>query len=118
MGKQDSVRHERVDVGDQVDQVAFSSTGRIFVTTDKGKLACLDLAGVRIWEREWASGVFLRLILRVADDGRPWVGVRGVLIEIDHDGSDRSSIDLPRDDGEWLGSFLLAPDGFYACVYR
>jgi len=115
MGIPDSVRPERVDVGDQVDQVAFS-TGRIFVTTNKGKLACLDLAGVRVWEREWASGVFLRLILRVAEDGRPWVGVGGVLIEIDHDGRDRRTFEVARDDRERLGSFLLAPDGFYVCL--
>lgn len=109
---------ERIDQGDQVDQVACSSLGRVFVTTIGGKLSCLDPAGGRMWERGWTLDRFRRLVLRIAADGRPWVGVDNCLIEVDHDGRDRRRIEIGPDDRERLGSFLLAPDGFYACLCR
>ncbi|SIN93817.1 hypothetical protein SAMN05444166_1697 [Singulisphaera sp. GP187] len=71
-----------------------------------------------MWEREWTIRSHRPLTLRVADDGRPWVGLGDLLIEIDHDGRNLKTLDLARDDRERLGSFLLAPDGVYACLYR
>src|SRR4051794_12076918 len=90
----------------------------IFATTTQGKLVCLDLGGQRAWEREWGPGRRQRLTMRVSHEGRPWVGVGGSLIEIDHDGRDSGRIELARDGGERLGSFLLASDSDYACLYR
>jgi hypothetical protein len=118
MGKRASMRPRRVDIGDQVDQVALTSTGGILVTTSDGKLICLDPEGRRIWDRARVMDIYQRLTLRVADDGRAWIGLGGVLIEINHDGRDVTTIDLDREDGERLGCFLLAPDGFYVCLCR
>lgn len=112
------MKPRRIDAGEQVDQVAISPAGRIFLTTIEGKLACFDLAGVRIREPEWSPDLSRRLILRVADDGRPWVGVGESLVEIDHDGRDGRTLEVVRDDRERLGSFLITPKGFYLCLYR
>lgn len=74
------LRPERVALGDQVDQVACSPMGWVFVTTTDGTLACLDSTGGRIWERGWTLDRFRRLALRIDADGRPWIGVGGSLI--------------------------------------
>jgi hypothetical protein len=109
---------QRVDVGGQIAQIALSSTGRVFALTTDGELACIDLTEMRLWERNWGLSRPQQLSLRLSDQGRPWVNMGGVLIEVDHDGSDLKSPDVARDDDERLGSFLLAAGGIYACLYR
>lgn len=107
---------KRFDVGEPVLDIAQAYSGTIFVVTSHGKVVGIDSSGWRAWERRWPISESQRLTLRVADDGRPWVGHGHRLTEIDHDGSDRRSFDLPQDDAERLGSFLLIPDGFYVAL--
>jgi hypothetical protein len=119
MGERATKRPRRFDVGELIVEIALSPSESIIVVTAQGKVVGIDGSGWRAWERRWPVDPFShRLTLRVADDGRPWVGHGGVLTEIDHDGSDRTSLEVARGDGEQLGSFLLAPDGFYVCLYR
>ncbi len=109
---------KRFDVGEPVLDIALASSGTIFVVTSHGKVVGIDSSGWRAWERRWPASSLHRLTLRVAHDGRPWVGHGHRLTEINHDGSDKKLIDLACDEGERLGSFLLAPDGFYVALYR
>jgi outer membrane protein assembly factor BamB len=113
-------KSKRFEVGEPVLDIALASSGTIFVVTSHGKVVGIDSSGWRAWERRWLVDPCStpRLTLRVAHDGRPWVAHGGGLTQIDHDGRDRTSIRVARDDGEKLGSFLLAPDGLYVCLYR
>ncbi len=118
MGNSDAVRLEKIDVGGQVDQIAMSFQGRIFATTTEGRLVCFDLTGVRSWERRWISHRHSPLPLRVSGEGRPWVGVNGAITGFDHDGRNIGTITFACGDQERLGSFLLAPEGYYGCLHR
>ena len=69
------VRPERVDVGGLVEQIALSPSGTIFAVTSSGSLIGMDPTGRRAWERRWATSRSQPLTLRVADDGRPWIGL-------------------------------------------
>lgn len=117
------VRHagmipDRVDVGGPVGQIVLSPSGTIFAVTSNGMLICLGGSCRKAWERRWPTSRSQPITLRVAEDGRSWIGLGDSLIEIDHDGNDRTRLSLDQGDRERLGSFLLAPDGFYACLYR
>ena len=113
-----TTKPKRFDVGEPVLDITLASSGTIFVVTSHGKVVGIDSSGWRAWERRWPASSLHRLTLRVANDGRPWVGYGHRLMEIDHDGSDRRAFDLTRDGSERLGSFLLAPEGFYVALYR
>ncbi len=108
----------RVDVGGLVVQVALSPSGAIFAVTTSGTLIAMDPMGRCAWERRWETSRSQPLTLRVSDEGHPWVGVGGVLGEIDRDGRDLRTLAVARDDRERIGSFLLAPDGFHVLLFR
>jgi hypothetical protein len=118
MGGRAMVKPMKVDVGAQVNDVAVSPTGSILLTTTEGRLICIDRTGRRIWGRLWYTESLQWLVLRVGTEGRAWIGLNDLLIEIDPDCRDRRTISLVPDEGERLGSFLLAPGGFYVCLYR
>jgi hypothetical protein len=100
--------------------IALSGAGHLFVEMHTKRehnsattLACFDLDGRLCWNLDLA--IPSPTTLRVAEDGSPWIGSGDRLTQWGMDGLARHSTLLQWADGEQVGSFLLAPDGYYVC---
>jgi hypothetical protein len=101
-------------------KIALSPSGRLFIVLESATdgdrtitLACHDLDGQQLWVRHLSTAHLP--LLRIADNDTVWVGGGTTLDQWSSDGTQLQSLPLQWQRDEELGSFLLAPSGYYVC---